>query len=48
MRRPPGHLILGSDALRLVAETRAAFDAERTAWQSGSPKHVSVPYDENT
>lgn len=30
--RPPTHLILGSDALRLVAEARAAFDAETAAW----------------
>jgi len=31
---PPGHLILGSGALRLVAETRRAFDAETTTWES--------------
>lgn len=29
---PPTHLILGSDALRLVAEARSAFDAETAAW----------------
>ncbi|KUO21521.1 oxidoreductase [Streptomyces dysideae] len=29
---PPTHLILGSDALRLVADARAAFDAETAAW----------------
>jgi NAD(P)-dependent dehydrogenase (short-subunit alcohol dehydrogenase family) len=30
---PPAHLVLGSDALRLVAAGRAAFDAEVDAWQ---------------
>ena len=30
--KPPTHLILGSDALRLVADGRAAFDAETAAW----------------
>ncbi|MEU5614946.1 oxidoreductase [Streptomyces sparsogenes] len=29
---PPTHLILGSDALRLVADARSAFDAETAAW----------------
>ncbi len=29
---PPTHLILGSDALLLVAEARSAFDAETDAW----------------
>ncbi|MFC9916495.1 short-chain dehydrogenase/reductase, partial [Streptomyces sp. NPDC127197] len=29
---PPTHLILGSDALRLVTDARAAFDAETAAW----------------
>jgi NAD(P)-dependent dehydrogenase (short-subunit alcohol dehydrogenase family) len=29
---PPVHLVLGSDALRLVAEDRARFDAEVEAW----------------
>jgi NAD(P)-dependent dehydrogenase (short-subunit alcohol dehydrogenase family) len=30
--KPPAHLILGSDALRLVADARHAFDAETAAW----------------
>ncbi|GHE08597.1 oxidoreductase [Streptomyces alanosinicus] len=30
--KPPTHLILGSDALRLVADARSAFDAETAAW----------------
>ena len=30
--KPPTHLILGSDALRLVADSRASFDAETAAW----------------
>lgn len=30
--QPPRHLILGSDALRLVADARATFDAETEAW----------------
>jgi NAD(P)-dependent dehydrogenase (short-subunit alcohol dehydrogenase family) len=30
---PPVHLVLGSDALRLVAEDRARFDAEVSAWE---------------
>jgi NAD(P)-dependent dehydrogenase (short-subunit alcohol dehydrogenase family) len=30
---PPVHLVLGSDALRLVAEDRARFDAELSAWE---------------
>ncbi|MEU9371822.1 oxidoreductase [Streptomyces avermitilis] len=29
---PPTHLILGSDALRLVADARSTFDAETAAW----------------
>jgi NAD(P)-dependent dehydrogenase (short-subunit alcohol dehydrogenase family) len=29
---PPAHLVLGSDALRLVAAGRAAFDADLAAW----------------
>lgn len=29
---PPAHLVLGSDALRLVAAGRAAFDADVEAW----------------
>lgn len=31
---PPAHLLLGSDALRLVAEGRAAVDAEIDAWDA--------------
>jgi len=31
---PPSHVILGSDALRLVAAERAAFDAETVAWDA--------------
>lgn len=30
---PPRHLILGSDALRLVADARAAFDTETAQWE---------------
>ncbi len=30
--KPPTHLILGGDALRLVTDARAAFDAEAAAW----------------
>ncbi|MFD8815942.1 hypothetical protein ACFV23_31750 [Streptomyces sp. NPDC059627] len=30
--KPPTHLILGSDALRLVADARSAFDAATAAW----------------
>jgi hypothetical protein len=33
---PPAHLVLGSDALRLVAAGRAAFDADVTAWDAVS------------
>jgi NAD(P)-dependent dehydrogenase (short-subunit alcohol dehydrogenase family) len=31
---PPRHLILGSDALRLVADARDAFDAETNEWDA--------------
>ncbi|MGW1290431.1 hypothetical protein ACWD4N_44330 [Streptomyces sp. NPDC002586] len=30
--KPPTHLILGGDALRLVADARSAFDAETADW----------------
>ncbi|MEV5148871.1 hypothetical protein [Streptomyces sp. NPDC052727] len=30
---PPGHLLLGSDAVRLVTEARAAVDEEFTRWR---------------
>lgn len=33
---PPGHLLLGADALRLVRAARAEVDAEFTAWASVS------------
>lgn len=33
---PPGHLLLGTDALGLVAQARAAFDAETEAWRAVS------------
>jgi NAD(P)-dependent dehydrogenase (short-subunit alcohol dehydrogenase family) len=33
---PPAHLVLGSDALRLVAAGRAAVDADITAWDAVS------------
>ncbi|RLP82247.1 SDR family NAD(P)-dependent oxidoreductase [Mycetocola lacteus] len=33
---PPAHLMLGSDALRLVAEARADFAAEAEAWRAVS------------
>ncbi|MCI2424317.1 hypothetical protein MOQ72_43700 [Saccharopolyspora sp. K220] len=29
---PPGHLLLGSDALRLVSEARVAVDKEFATW----------------
>ncbi|MEV5178048.1 short-chain dehydrogenase/reductase, partial [Streptomyces flaveolus] len=41
--KPPTHLILGSDALRLVAEARSAFDAETAA---GSELSRSTDYPE--
>ena len=31
--KPPTHLILGSDAIRLVADARSTFDAETAAWE---------------
>ncbi len=34
--KPPAHPILGSDALRLVADARSAFDAETAAWDERS------------
>lgn len=30
---PPAHIMFGSDALQLVSESRAAFDAETEAWR---------------
>jgi NAD(P)-dependent dehydrogenase (short-subunit alcohol dehydrogenase family) len=43
--KPPTHLILGSDALRLVADARAAFDAETAAWSELS-KSTDFPDEE--
>lgn len=40
--KPPSHLILGSDALRLVADARATFDAETYAW-TGLSKSTDYP-----
>jgi hypothetical protein len=34
LERPPRHLLLGSDALRLVSESRAEADAELYAFES--------------
>ncbi|MDX6241897.1 MAG: hypothetical protein QOG10_6721 [Kribbellaceae bacterium] len=34
--KPPTHLILGSNALRLVAAARSAFDAETATWNEPS------------
>jgi hypothetical protein len=31
--KPPRHIVLGSDALRLVGEARREVDAEIAAWQ---------------
>jgi NAD(P)-dependent dehydrogenase (short-subunit alcohol dehydrogenase family) len=31
---PPVHLVLGSDALRLIGQARAAVDAELAAWEA--------------
>ncbi|MCQ0007088.1 hypothetical protein [Actinomadura madurae] len=31
--QPPAHLLLGSDALRLVRSGRAALDADIAAWE---------------
>lgn len=31
--RPPAHLVLGSDALRLIGEARTAVDEEIRAWE---------------
>jgi NAD(P)-dependent dehydrogenase (short-subunit alcohol dehydrogenase family) len=42
---PPTHLILGSDALRLVADARDAFDAETAAWSELS-KSTDFPDEE--
>lgn len=39
---PPAHLLLGTDALRIVAEGRAAFDKDIAAWQALSE---STDYD---
>jgi hypothetical protein len=33
---PPAHLVLGTDALRLVAAGRAAVDADIAAWDAVS------------
>ncbi|WP_030143735.1 oxidoreductase [Mycetocola saprophilus] len=35
-KTPPAHLMLGSDALRLVGEARSAFDSEAEAWREVS------------
>jgi NAD(P)-dependent dehydrogenase (short-subunit alcohol dehydrogenase family) len=43
--KPPTHLILGSDALQLVADARAAFDAETAAWSELS-KSTDYPDEE--
>jgi hypothetical protein len=32
--QPPAHLVLGSDALQLVAAGRAAVDADISTWES--------------
>jgi NAD(P)-dependent dehydrogenase (short-subunit alcohol dehydrogenase family) len=34
VEQPPAHLVLGSDALRLVAAARAAVDEDIRAWES--------------
>jgi hypothetical protein len=34
MADPPAHLVLGSDALRLIGEARAAVDEDIRTWDS--------------
>ncbi|WP_219845616.1 hypothetical protein [Mycobacterium shigaense] len=34
MADPPGHLVLGSDALRLIGEARAAVDEDIRRWDA--------------
>lgn len=40
---PPGHLMLGSDAVRLVTEARTQTDQEFAAWRELS---LSTDFDE--